>query len=341
MRQKSTSYLLLPPGDTMACNFICIDINSYESLQQELVELRQVAAIAQLVNEELETRVKERTTKLLETEFRLQQLTENVPGMIYEFRRDPDGTTSFPYISSGCRDVYEIEPEQAQQNPQLLYEIVHPDDLPGLLESTISSSQSLQNWEYEWRITTSSGQLKWLKGYSKPQVQADGSIFWYGFIIDISERQAALHERKQVEEALRQVNEELEAKVEIRTEQLRQSQARLKRLTDNVPGMMYEFHLACDGTTSLPYVSSGCRELLELEPEQLYQDASLAFTCIHPEDFGKMLETTSRSAQTMQNWECEWRITVPSSQQKWLQGFSRPELQSDGSILWYSCAIIE
>ena len=168
-------------------------------------------------------------------------------------------------------------------------------------EEIANSAQTLQNWEYEWRIITRSGRYKWLKGVSKPQLQPDNSVIWDGCMVDITQRKQALY-------ALQKLNEELETRVEQRTAELRQAEVRLKKLTDNVPGMIYEFCLTPDGTMSFPYVSSGCREIFEVEPLQAQENSELLFALMHPEDLLGFQHSTATSAKTFENWEYEWRI---------------------------------
>ncbi len=108
------------------------------------------------------------------------------------------------------------------------------------------------------------------------QVQADGNLFWLdtnkiplrdaeGNVVGIFGTFENITERKQVEDSLKKSNETLEARIERRTAQLRETEMRLSRLTDNVPGVIYQFQLNSDGTMSFPYVSSGCRDILEIE----------------------------------------------------------------------------
>lgn len=115
---------------------------------------------------------------------------------------------------------------------------------------------------------------------------------------------------------------------------LQRSESRFQRLASNVPGMLYQFQLASDGTASFPYVSAFSQELWELEPEAIYQDAALAINQIHPDERAAFAQTIQRSAETLQPWEWTGRIITPSSKLKWIQAHSRPELQVDGSILW-------
>ncbi len=171
--------------DTMGNNLISIDKGIYDSLEEELIKLREkVAGLEE---------------KLSRQEVEFRSLADNVPGMIYKFQLGRDGTMSFPYVSSGCRDFYELEPQEVKQNPDLMFEMVHDEDLPKLQEQIEISAQSLQKWESEWRIITRSGKQKWLYGVSQPILQSCGDIVWDGCVIDISQRILATQNLKQRE----------------------------------------------------------------------------------------------------------------------------------------------
>ena len=299
---------------------------------ENITERKQIEENLKKLNETLEARVERRTAQLRQTQTRFSRLADNVPGMIYQFQLNPDGMMSFPYVSSGCKDIWEVEPQQVYDDADLLFTMIHPQDLPTLKEAIANSAQTLQNWEYEWRIATRSGRYKWLKGISKPELQSDKSIIWYGCIVEITQR-------KQAEDALQKLNEELEARVEQRTAELYQAEARLKKLTNNVPGMIYEFRLTPDGTMSFPYVSSGCQDIYEIKPSKVEVSSELLFAFTDPDEFPKLQQSIAISAKTFNNWEYEWRINTASGKQKWLKGFAKPELQSDNSIIWYGCIV--
>ena len=152
---------------------------------------------------------------LRQSEARLQKLTASVPGMIYEFVQYPDGSYSFAYVSSGCRDIYELEPEQLLENAQLALEQVHPDDIQSLMDAIASSAQTLTPFTWEGRLNSPSGQIKWIQATSRPEClprsqaqparsQAqpgnEGGIIWHGVMIDVSDRkfnEALLRESQQ------------------------------------------------------------------------------------------------------------------------------------------------
>ncbi len=128
---------------------------------------------------------------LRESERQLQKLTANVPGMIYECLLRTDGSVSFPFVSSGVREICELEPAQIQQNPKVLLNLIYLDDRVSFKRSVAVCAKTLEPLRWEGRIVTVFGQVKWIQVASRPELQANGDIFWNGVIVDISERKQA------------------------------------------------------------------------------------------------------------------------------------------------------
>lgn len=68
--------------------------------------------------------------QLQATETRFLNLANNIPGMVYQFRLDIDGSTSTPYVSSGCLGLYGLEPELVMRGTHSIYAMNHPEDQP-------------------------------------------------------------------------------------------------------------------------------------------------------------------------------------------------------------------
>jgi predicted ATPase/signal transduction histidine kinase/GAF domain-containing protein len=122
-----------------------------------------------------------------------QNLVDNVPGVVYQYHLTSDGILSIPYMSTECLRLYEITPEQAVTNIEFLLEFVHPEDITSYQQSTTSATQNLTNWDWEGRIITPSGAIKWIHGESRIQknANADGATVWDGLFLDISDRKKA------------------------------------------------------------------------------------------------------------------------------------------------------
>ncbi|BAY34318.1 multi-sensor signal transduction multi-kinase [Nostoc carneum NIES-2107] len=156
---------------------------------------------AQLYSQQLEQSLDE----LKASDTRFQNLANNIPGMIYQFHLATDGSTSTPYVSSGCYEIYEVSAEDVMSGKENLYKINHPDDIANVAELITHSAQNLTSFQHEWRIITPSGIVKWIQSVAQPQQQADGSIMWDGIVIDVSDRHLAEEKIRAQEQFLRSI----------------------------------------------------------------------------------------------------------------------------------------
>ncbi|OCQ94343.1 hypothetical protein BCD67_06720 [Oscillatoriales cyanobacterium USR001] len=182
------------------------ELRQYKKHLEMMVEERtaQLTKLNELMQQEIVERGQAEFA-LRRSEERFQKLAANVPGMIYQFRRSPDGKISFPFISSGGREIYELDPEAMMADPALIFNVVYPDDNQNLFESIDFSAKNLTPWKMEWRIITPSGKLKWLWGSSRPEKQENGDILWDGLVMDISDRKQREVEVEKERQQLRQI----------------------------------------------------------------------------------------------------------------------------------------
>ncbi|HEY9850091.1 MAG TPA: PAS domain-containing protein, partial [Leptolyngbyaceae cyanobacterium] len=123
-------------------------------------------------------------------------------------------------------------------------------------------------------------------------------------------------------------------KLEQSLEKLHFSEARFQKLSDNIPGMIYQLRLAADGSVSIPYVSSGCYHLYEVTVEEIVGGKYNLRSMEHPDDRADIEREMMQSAQNLTPFLHEWRIVAKSGKIKWVQGRAQPERQADGSIVW-------
>ncbi|MEO6860693.1 MAG: response regulator, partial [Microcoleus sp.] len=185
---------------------VLVRIESQLTIQQLSKQLKQQNAELQR-----EVEFRKRTEKALrESQGQLQKLAVNIPGVIYQFIQNSDGSFKVEYISYVARDIYELEIEEILKNPNLCLDQNHPDDRQYLDEQIGESARTLEPFALEWRICTPSGKLKWLQSNSRPEMRDNGDIVWYGVLFDISDRKQAEIESASAKSALeRQVQREL------------------------------------------------------------------------------------------------------------------------------------
>jgi PAS domain-containing protein len=100
--------------------------------------------------------------------------------------------------------------------------------------------------------------------------------------------------------------------------------------------MAYQWAPVADGVSVYPWVGSGCRELLGLEPEALMADAALFWGLVHPDDRAplKLAELKAQRQGSTLHHIC--RITTPAGEPRLIEIVGSPSVP-DGS-LWYGFA---
>lgn len=109
----------------------------------------------------------------------------------------------------------------------------------------------------------------------------------------------------------------------------------LDKLSAEVPGGIYQFRLRADGSSCFTYASEGLRDIYEIEPELLRQDATAVFERIHPDDLLRVRTSIRSSAEELTPWREEYRVLLPLAGQRWVRGEATPEPEADGSTLWH------
>lgn len=128
---------------------------------------------------------------------RLRKISARVPGMIYQYHLRTDGSSHYPYASDAARRLFGLTPELLNENAQHLFALIHPDDIEEFHARIRRSAETMQEWHGEFRITLPDGSMQWRLSSASPERQADGSILWYGYSTDITERKL-IEERTQL-----------------------------------------------------------------------------------------------------------------------------------------------
>ena len=118
-------------------------------------------------------------------------------------------------------------------------------------------------------------------------------------------------------------------------ERLKQRDALLQKLSQNVPSMFYQYRLFPDGRSCFPYSSAGIRNIYEVSPEEVCRDAAKVFQRLHPDDLDAVVASIMESFHTLQQWTDEYRVLLPEKRERWIKGSATPEKLEDGSVLWY------
>lgn len=112
-------------------------------------------------------------------------------------------------------------------------------------------------------------------------------------------------------------------------------QEQLSKIVSTAPGVICSYRLQPDGTVCFPFASPSIENIYGVKPEQLTADASFTFDLMHSADAAFVHTSIEESARTMKPWRAEFRVLNPTKGEIWVEGYSVPQAEADGSILWY------
>src|SRR6187551_3689868 len=87
------------------------------------------------------------------------------------------------------------------------------------------------------------------------------------------------------------VNKKIESEFLMQKAKLRETEKdrekllkRFEKISDSIPGFIYEFRMRKDGSVHFPFASKGIIQTYGITPEDIKNDASAMFSRIHPDD---------------------------------------------------------
>ena len=170
----------------------------------------------------------------------LARLTDQVPGVVYQYRLYPDGRSCFPYASSGMSQIYGVTPEQVREDAAPVFGRIHPDDLKSTSEAILASARDLSVFHWEFRVVLPEQGLRWRKCDARPERLPDGGTLWHGVISDITGRKRAEETLRKLNNDLSEKNREMENFLYITTHDLRTPLVNIQGFSQNVRGYFQE-----------------------------------------------------------------------------------------------------
>ena len=165
--------------------------------------------------------------KVREKDLQFRKLSANVPDLIFQFTRKPDGSYFVPIASEGIRNIFGCSPEDVMDDFTPIGRVIYPDDAVRVISDIEYSAEHLTHFICEFRVQIPGREIQWIFSRSTPEKLPDGSITWYGFNADITERKLA-------EEEINKLNVELEQRVKDRTLMLEAANKELEAFSYSV-----------------------------------------------------------------------------------------------------------
>nr|WP_293247040.1 response regulator [Panacagrimonas sp.] len=256
------------------------------------------------VTDEIEAR-----EKLERSEARLRAIVDTVPGVLFQLRRDPDGSIGINYLSSGTEQMSGIAREDLYRDFGAFVRVVHEEDRPKIAETLEQSLAQMRVKEHIVRVNHRDGSLRWIKNIVAPRRTDDGLVVWDGISVEMTEQ-------KQTEAALET------------------AERRLREITDSLPGVVFQMVYAPDGSARVSHVSEGMFELTGIERDAAMTNLSALIMNVVPEDRAHVIAETQKMARDAGTLRIEFRLKhVVSGEVRWLLARSAGRRTADGGVV--------
>ncbi|WP_343851279.1 PAS domain-containing protein [Algoriphagus jejuensis] len=125
--------------------------------------------------------------KLMEE--RLKGVSDSIPGVIFQYILNPDGSDAFRYVSKGSNALLGLSPEECMADSSRLWsQLAQGGEMEMVKASVEESARTLSRWNSEWRVLSLDGKVRWREGLGIPNKKADGTIVWDALIMDVTDR---------------------------------------------------------------------------------------------------------------------------------------------------------
>lgn len=134
---------------------------------------------------------------LKKSEARFRGITQNIPGMVFQFRVDADGNPRLNYISDLSEKYLGVTNEDPQKGFTAFRDGIVPDDRPAFDTSYREAVKNMKPWSWEGRYIGPGGKEMYFNATAKAR-KVNDEIIYDGIVMDVSEQ-------KKIEKEIRQL----------------------------------------------------------------------------------------------------------------------------------------
>ncbi|MFN8726390.1 MAG: PAS-domain containing protein [Rhodospirillales bacterium] len=137
-------------------------------------------------------RVEESERSLRQSDQRYQSLVANIPGVVFQRRRLPNGRTNIVWIGAALEELFGFSAERVMRlSGGSLRAILLAEDLQRFKDAFESSARDMSAVSWIGRARHADGRILSIEVTARPRLEAAGSILWDGILLDVTDRIAA------------------------------------------------------------------------------------------------------------------------------------------------------
>ena len=237
-------------------------------------------------------------------EVRLRRITNSVPGVVFQVQIAAE-KIRYTFVSDRVEEVLGITPQALLENPLLVRLQVVEEDRAQVWQGLQDAAQQRVAWRGEYLARVANGGMRWIRSEisPEPELATDGSTVFTGIWQDVTE--------------------------------LKEADARLREVTQNVPVAVFQFYATGDGQFRIPFISDAIEKMCGVSSEAIVQDADLLRQRVFKDDQSHFLSELNGASAVSQGMSIDMRfVNAESGALVWVHGEARPRKMAQGQWVW-------
>jgi PAS domain S-box-containing protein len=243
---------------------------------------------------------------LRESEYKLRQIIEAVPGLIWS--TGPDGEAT--YANQRLLDYTGTRLEDFKNRNWERF--LHSDDLPEFIKAIEHAIQTGTSCDAVHRLRRSNGEYRWHHARMEPLRDRHGQIIqWYGLSVDIDEGKKA-------------------------EDRLRRSETYLAEAQE-----LGHTGSSAFNETRVLYWSDETYRIFGFDPSNRPPSREAALQAVHPDDRERISAEARQAVLEKRDYKLEYRILIPGATIKHIESIAHPKFSASGELVEVVSTIID
>jgi len=250
------------------------------------------------------TERKQMESNIKAAEARLRRITNTVPGVVFQWQVDAD-VSRFTYVSPRIQQVLGLGVQALKDDASLILNQVLEEDRQAIRAGLREAVRTMSAWRGEYRVRLPNGTLRWIRSEINPDPErnADGPGMFTGIWQDVTER--------------------------------KDSDARLREVTENVPVAIFQYLLNDAGHFVLPFLSHAIHAICGVRAEDVMADSRLLLQRVHQDDRQMFADTLGPAHALAKTQTLDFRMVhANTGHTVWVHGEAGPRQLPNGSWVW-------
>ncbi|MEI7611962.1 MAG: response regulator [Betaproteobacteria bacterium] len=250
------------------------------------------------------TERKVQEAKVKAAEKRLRHITNTVPGVVFQWEI-LDGKIRYTFLSDRLAEIRGLDRDALLADSGVATRQIVADDRERVLQGVLAAASRREAWHDDFRVLMPNGEVRWIRGEinPEPELAANGATIYTGIWQNVT--------------------------------QLKEADARLREITDNIPVAVYQLQGTREGWFKFRFFSSGLERICGLTVDEVMANAGDLFSLVHVDDRSSVIAGITEATIAVSRWSQDYRlIHKHTGEILWIHGEAHPKSMPDGVVLW-------